>query len=1091
MGVKYVADGKVVIDVILDDGRVVKGVADINKSFGKMGGVAKKASVSVGSVFKALGLVALAKKGIDMVTGALDGAISRYDTLNNFPRVMQQIGFSAGDSEKAINRLSDGIQGLPTTLDDVAGTAQRIAVLTGDLDGAVETTLALNNAFISSGSSQQDAARGLEQYVQMLSKGEVDLQSWRTLQETMGVALNDTAKAFGFTGASAQNDLYDALKDGHITFDEFNAKIIELSNEQDGFADRALTASGGIRTAYTNMKTAVVRGVTSIIESIDSVLSQTPLKSIENILNGIGKAFNNVLTFIADGIPIVANFIGNLITKFQELTGSTDGIKTSVMNVISTLTDFFAPAFEAVFSFVSSIWTQFVEFFQTHGEMIGQAVHNVMTFIWEIMQFLWPAIEFLIIDTWESIKGVIQGTLDVILGIIQFFGALFTGNWSEMWEATKQIFSGALQLVWNLINLWFIGKILKAGKTFVKGFSNIFKALWNGIKSLFSTSINAVKNIVQAGFNFIRSIISGIMNAIRSFISSIWSGIKGIFSGSVSGLKSIVSNGFRTMVNAIKSLMDSALSAVKNIFKNMIDAGKNAGKMFVGIGKDLIKGLIKGIKNMGKAAIDAITGVVGGVIDKAKSLLKIKSPSRVMMKIGNYTSQGMAKGITKGGKGVTKASKKLADEAMKNLQVRFDTKKLSATSYINALKKVRKNYKLTGDQNRKLQREIYKANQAIKKQAQTHRNTLRKINDGVKSADAQYLKKVRSINNKLAKDIKKVQDDYKKRLADLTQSIYNQNRLFDEVKTEKVDGKQLLKNLQDQNKQFKQFNKDIAKLQKAGVSKKFITELREMGVSAADEIHAIANLPKKELNAYVKAWKEKHKLAEAEAKKQMAKEKANMQKEIRALTKAANKELAQANREWKAKLRKLSRETAKLGSFKNSGKVLGKDTARGLISGLRSMNGPLKKQARATAKTVEREIKKALKIKSPSRLMRDEVGAMIPAGIAEGIDDGTKSAVNAMNRLSDSLSSDIDANVNLIGDLKGFTANKAIGSFVPVTQHIMREVVTEKKGSKVQPVKQQPAYITLVLGGREYSAFVRDISETQARTQLTLEAFRG
>src|SRR5699024_6805669 len=132
--------------------------------------------------------------------GAVDGAVSRYDTLNNFPKVLQQIGFSSEQSENAINDLSTGIDGLPTRLDEVAGTAQRIATMTQDLDGAVATTLALNNAFIASGSDAANASRGLDQYVQMLSKGEVDLQSWRTLQETMGVALNDVAKSFGYAG---------------------------------------------------------------------------------------------------------------------------------------------------------------------------------------------------------------------------------------------------------------------------------------------------------------------------------------------------------------------------------------------------------------------------------------------------------------------------------------------------------------------------------------------------------------------------------------------------------------------------------------------------------------------------------------------------------------------------------------------------------------------------------------------------------------------------------------------------------------------------------------------------------------------------
>jgi len=283
------ADGSVVIDIILDDGTVAKGVANIDKKFGGLGKTSRNVARRIGEIAGAIGLVGLASKAINSVTKSIDGAISRYDTLNNFPRVMQQIGFSAEESEGAINRLSDGIQGLPTTLDDVAKTTQRIATLTGDLDGAVDTTLALNNAFIASGASTADAQRGLEQYVQMLSRGEVDLQSWRSLQETMGVALNDVAKAFGFAGASAQNDLYDALKSGEITFDEFNAKLIELSDGTNGFAERARTASGGIRTAWTNMNTAIVRGVTNIIEAIDGVLAKTPLQSIENIINRIGE----------------------------------------------------------------------------------------------------------------------------------------------------------------------------------------------------------------------------------------------------------------------------------------------------------------------------------------------------------------------------------------------------------------------------------------------------------------------------------------------------------------------------------------------------------------------------------------------------------------------------------------------------------------------------------------------------------------------------------------------------------------------------------------------------------------------------------
>src|SRR5699024_6171004 len=106
-------------------------------------------------------------------------------------------------------------------------TTQRIATMTGDLDGATETTIALNNALMASGSDAEKASRGTEQYLKMLSTGKVDMESFKTLQETMGLGLNKMAESFGFTGKSAQNDLYKALQSGNITFDQFNDKLIE------------------------------------------------------------------------------------------------------------------------------------------------------------------------------------------------------------------------------------------------------------------------------------------------------------------------------------------------------------------------------------------------------------------------------------------------------------------------------------------------------------------------------------------------------------------------------------------------------------------------------------------------------------------------------------------------------------------------------------------------------------------------------------------------------------------------------------------------------------------------------------------------
>jgi ABC-type glucose/galactose transport system permease subunit len=94
------------------------------------------------------------------------------------------------------------------------------------------------------------------------------MESWRTLLETMGVALTDIANEFGYTGETAKSQLYSALQDGTITFDEFNKTLINLDQGLStvngsfvSFADRALTASEGIGTSMQNIRTAVVTGL--------------------------------------------------------------------------------------------------------------------------------------------------------------------------------------------------------------------------------------------------------------------------------------------------------------------------------------------------------------------------------------------------------------------------------------------------------------------------------------------------------------------------------------------------------------------------------------------------------------------------------------------------------------------------------------------------------------------------------------------------------------------------------------------------------------------------------------------------------------
>lgn len=243
--------------------------------------------------------------GLDLMKSSLDKAIDRFDTLQRFPKVMQSLGHSSKDVATSTKLLSEGIEGLPTTLDTVVATTQKLTSMTGDLKQSTKLTIALNNAFLASGASTEDASRGLQQYTQMLSAGKVDMQSWKTLQETMPYALQKTAESFGFAGKSAQNDFYAALRDGRISFDDFSKRLIELNKGTNGFAEMARKNSEGIKTSFGNIVNAVAKGIANVIDAFDKMSKAVTGKSIAQNLDGIKAVVNSVFKAIVDSIRAV------------------------------------------------------------------------------------------------------------------------------------------------------------------------------------------------------------------------------------------------------------------------------------------------------------------------------------------------------------------------------------------------------------------------------------------------------------------------------------------------------------------------------------------------------------------------------------------------------------------------------------------------------------------------------------------------------------------------------------------------------------------------------------------------------------------
>ncbi|KIL31299.1 hypothetical protein B4145_2806 [Bacillus subtilis] len=733
----------------------------------------------------------------------------------------------------------------------------------------------------------------------------------------------------------------------------------------------------------------------------------------------------------------------------------------------------------------------------------------------------------LIIANWDKIKAY---TIKVWGVVSKWLSSAWTGiknAASKVWSALVTLIKANFELqrkvvmtVWNAIKsaasrIW--NGIKSALSSIWKGITSAGKTIWNGLKTFFTAWLNFQKKIWSTIWNAVKSTVSTVWKGIVSAGKSIWNGLKTFFTNFLNGLKRIFStvwNGIKTAVTAIwkaltstaKTTFNAMKTAISNIMNNVKSKIKSIwngvmsffkGINLKSIGRNIIQGLINGISGMAGALASKIKSMANAIPNGMKKLLGIHSPSRVMRdQVGYHVGTGMAAGIDKSqakvkaaaaraAKAAQKAAEVKVTNKIKNAEVKYDTKKMGADTYIKTLQKIQKQNKLTSEQSRKIQREIYQAaknasdkqkkllkeqqrkqakaklaytkkvsdqikraeakydtgkisgntyvktlqkiskknkltsDQQIKvqreiyqtqkamadkarKQKENERKAADKINKGILSANTTYLSKFKSINDKLTSDIKAANDAYKKELQDRTNAIYNAIGLFDDVSSEKVNGSKLTSNLKNQLAKLKQFDSDIASI--AGrAPKAFADELKEMGVGSADQINAIARMTSSELDEYVRLWTEKHKLASTQAAQELTGLKNETAKKINELRSAANKELSLLKSDYMRKIGELTVNVKQLGSLKKSGKAIGYNTMAGIISGMRNMKGELAKEANTIASTIEKTIKKKLKIHSPSRLMRDQVGVMVPAGIAVGIQNGIGTVQRAMTAVSDAM----------------------------------------------------------------------------------------
>lgn len=272
-----------------------------SKGFG--GGLAKS-GVAIGA------FSALTTKAMESISSHVGAAVSRFDTMNAFPAVMETLGYSAQDSEASIAKMSDRLGSLPTTLDSMTGAVQRIVPAIKDVGKSTDIMLAFNDALVAGKSPIEIQNAAIEQFSQAVSRGKFELEEWRSVQTAMPGQLDQVAKSMLGAEAGAM-DLYEALKNGDVSMDEFLSTLVRLDTEGgSGFAsfqEQAETVAGGVGTSMANMGNAVTKGLASLMDTV----GEGNISGVFDDMKGaINAAFGALNAGVGKAMPAVEKVYG-------------------------------------------------------------------------------------------------------------------------------------------------------------------------------------------------------------------------------------------------------------------------------------------------------------------------------------------------------------------------------------------------------------------------------------------------------------------------------------------------------------------------------------------------------------------------------------------------------------------------------------------------------------------------------------------------------------------------------------------------------------------------------------------------------------
>lgn len=452
-------------------------------------------------------------------------------------------------------------------------------------------------------------------------------------------------------------------------------------------------------------KLVATDGKQAIITYLEAINKLEQSKRIGTNALIIGKEFGDDITMLAGSVEVLENnwamlgetanttkdYFGSMDIEFKKISATTANkmtlFKNNIDGVVASIGEAFIPALNELLLNMTPMVATIGTWVSANPELIQQITLVGGSLIGTVLGLKLAVDGFTAAKTTvDGLKlayaalGTTMGLTVLGLGILLATGALVYQNWDEIKRVVSEnqpafialgVAVSALTVALIAANAPLILlKVQAAAAAVQAGVMTVATASWSvaaGVGAAATWTFNAALAVLTSPILAVVAAIA-LIAAGGYLVVKNWGAISAGLNAEFNKIKSYVLNTVATMQAAWDRGVANTRGAIINIKNSIVTTLKELPGRMLQVGRDIVNGLINGIKQGASGVATAIGSMASSAVAKAKSVLDIRSPSRVMKKVGEQTAEGMALGIKKGRNAVVSAAQKMAADAVKAVQ---------------------------------------------------------------------------------------------------------------------------------------------------------------------------------------------------------------------------------------------------------------------------------------------------------------------------------------------------------------------------------------------------------------------------------------